>query len=79
MYKKPKYTKPIAYSTIGKYDSYQDENPIQEPQIHIGIPVIFQNVGKIPSIINDIPDERLKKVKYNQQRYQTNNQAYGTF
>ena len=79
MYKKPKYTKPLSYSTIGKYDSYQDTNPIQEPQIHIGSPLIFQSVGRVPAVINDIPNEKLEQVKYTtQKRYQTV-QAYGTF
>ena len=79
MYKKPKYTKPLSYSTINKYDSYQEENQIQEPPIHIGAPLVFQSVGRVPPVINDIPNEQLKQVKYtNQNRYQTV-QAYGTF
>ena len=76
MYKKPKYIK--SYSNINIYDSYQEENPIQEPQIYIGNPLVFQAVGKIPSVINDIPNEKLEKIKYNQKRYQTV-KDYGTF
>ena len=78
MYKKPKYSKPLSYSTIDKYDSYQDENPIQEPQIHIGAPLVFQSVGKVPPVINDIPNEQLQQVKYVQKRYKTTID-YGTF
>lgn len=78
MYKKPKYTKPLSYSTINKYDSYQDKNPIQSPEIHIGAPLVFQSVGRVPPVINDIPNEKLEKVKYNQKTYKTV-KDYGTF
>jgi hypothetical protein len=71
MYKKPKYTKPSSYSTINKYDSYMHENPIQEPQIRVGMPLIFQSVGRVPTVINEIADEQLKQVKYDQRRYGT--------
>lgn len=75
MYKKPKYSKPISYSTIGNYDSYQDENLIQEPQIHIGVPLVFQSVGKVPPVINEVKDDQ---VKQSQNRYKTFID-YGTF
>jgi hypothetical protein len=72
MYKKPKYTIPITYSTISKYDSYQPENPIQQPPVYVTIPLVFQAVGIIPPVINEIPNDQLEKVKYTQpSRYKT--------
>ena len=76
MYKKPKYIK--SYSNVNIYDSYQEENPIQHPEIHVAAPLVFQTVGRVPVVINDIPNEKLEKVKYNQKRYQTV-RDYGSF
>ena len=59
MYKKPKYTKPLSYSTISKYDSYQDQNCIQEPVVYNDIPLVFQSLG-VPPLINQISDQQVK-------------------
>jgi len=61
-----KYTNPLGYSTISKYDSYQPENPIQQPPVYTAMPLVFQAGGRVPPVINDIPNDKLEKVKYTQ-------------
>jgi len=70
-------TKLPCYSTISKYDSSLPENPIMDPYITVGIPSVFSKVGKLPPVINDIPDEKLQKIRYNSNRYLTM-QSYGS-
>jgi hypothetical protein len=48
-----------------------------DPTVTVGIPSVFLNVGRLPSVINEISEERLREVKYNSNRYLTNAQAYG--
>lgn len=71
-------TKLPCYSTISKYDSSVPINPIMEPVITAGVPMIFSKVGKLPPVINDIPEEKLRTVKYNTNGYLTNSRAYGS-
>jgi hypothetical protein len=66
------------YSNICKYDSQAPINPIENPYITSGVPLIFSKVGKIPPIINEISDEKLKEVKYYSNQYQSNLKAYGS-
>lgn len=67
-----------CYSTISRYDSSVPINPIMEPLITAGIPSVFSRVGKLPPVINDIPEERLRQVVYNTNGYLTNAKAYGS-
>ena len=67
-----------CYSTISKYDSSVPINPIMDPTVTVGVPSIFSTVGRIPLVINEISDERLREVKYNSNRYLTNVRAYGS-
>jgi|LakMenEpi03Aug12_release.lakeMendotaPanAssembly.Ray.scaffolds.fasta_scaffold08321_14 hypothetical protein len=70
-------TKLSCYSTITKYDSSVPINHYMDPTVTVGIPSVFLNVGRLPSVINEISEERLREVKYNSNRYLTNAQAYG--
>jgi hypothetical protein len=66
-----------CYSTISKYDSTVPINPIMDPTVTVGLPSIFSTVGRTPVVINEIPDEKLREVKYNSNRYLSNARAYG--
>ena len=48
------------YSNIKTYNSSQEENPIQYPPIYVGIPSVFQQVGKIPKVINKVDEKKVK-------------------
>lgn len=59
-----------CYSNIQRYDSDVDINPIMEPVWNVDVPYVFTRVGKVPGVINEIPEEQLRQVKYNSNRYE---------
>jgi|688.fasta_scaffold01108_31 hypothetical protein len=59
-----------CYSSITTYDSRVPINPIMDPTWLVDVPYVFCHSGKVPPVINEIPDTKLKAVKYNSNGYE---------